>query len=68
MLEGKVEFPSPFFDSISEAAKSFVRSLLTVQDEKRLTAKQSLEHEWMTCDLALAQSDEHILFDRLHSR
>lgn len=38
-----MEFPSPFFDEISSAAKEFVRSLLIVQDEKRLTAKMVIE-------------------------
>lgn len=33
---------------MDNTAKDFIRSLLTLDDKKRLTAKQALKHKWMT--------------------
>jgi hypothetical protein len=40
-----VEFPPNSFDFISVSAKSFVKQLLQVQDDKRLTAKQVIDDD-----------------------
>ena len=46
----RYDFPSPFWDGVSDDAKSLVRALLTADPEKRLTAKQAAEHRWVvTC-------------------
>lgn len=45
---GDYGFPSPYWDNISEAAKSLVRSMLVVDPTRRLTAQQCLEHVWIT--------------------
>lgn len=42
------DFPSPYWDSISENAKDLIRKLLLVDKEKRLTVDQILKHPWLT--------------------
>jgi len=46
-MEGKIEFPSPFWNNVSPEATSFVSSLLKVQPNDRLTAEQALQHTWI---------------------
>jgi serine/threonine protein kinase len=41
ILSGKVDFPKPFWDIISEKAKNFVCLLLEVNPKKRMTVKKS---------------------------
>lgn len=43
---GKFSFPKPYWDDISEDAKSMISGLLMVDPETRLTAKQLLQHPW----------------------
>ena len=40
ILRGKIDFPSPEWDHVSDAAKDFISKLLIVDPEKRYTAKQ----------------------------
>jgi serine/threonine protein kinase len=65
--DGKINFPSPFWDKITDAAKSFVRALLTVSEEQRLTAAEALEHEWIVSEIADTKNDDesttHLLVD-----
>jgi serine/threonine protein kinase len=44
---GEFDFPSPYFDSVSDDAISLVRSLLTVDPAHRMSAKQLLAHPWV---------------------
>jgi len=44
---GKFDFPSPEWDTISDAAKDFVCCLLKLDPSKRLTASQALQHKWI---------------------
>ena len=37
----------PYWRHVSSEAKSMIRSLLTIDPEKRLSAKEALEHDWM---------------------
>lgn len=37
------------FEDISDTAKDFVDKLLTKEPSKRLTAKNALNHEWLSC-------------------
>ncbi|XP_043572580.1 calcium/calmodulin-dependent protein kinase type 1-like [Chiloscyllium plagiosum] len=46
------EFDSPFWDDISEQAKSFVRHLLEKDPKKRFTCEQALRHPWITENIA----------------
>ncbi|XP_051890419.1 calcium/calmodulin-dependent protein kinase type 1-like isoform X2 [Pristis pectinata] len=41
------EFDSPFWDDISEQAKSFIRHLLEKDPKKRFTCEQALRHPWI---------------------
>jgi len=45
---GKINFPSPFWDFVSQDAKNFVSSLLVVDPDTRASAEEALAHPWMT--------------------
>ncbi|XVF27867.1 hypothetical protein REPUB_Repub14bG0146200 [Reevesia pubescens] len=47
IAEGKLDFESQPWPSISESAKDLVRKMLTMDPKKRLTAAQVFEHPWM---------------------
>lgn len=47
---GEYDFPSPYWDDISEMAKDLIRSLMVVDPSKRLNAQQILEHQWISGD------------------
>ncbi|XP_062423878.1 serine/threonine-protein kinase DCLK3 isoform X1 [Rhea pennata] len=44
---GHYEFLSPYWDSISAAAKDLITRLLIVNPQKRYTARQVLQHPWI---------------------
>jgi calcium/calmodulin-dependent protein kinase I len=46
MFLGEFEFDSPYWDDISDEAKAFIRALMCVDVEKRLTCAEALQHEW----------------------
>ncbi|CAM9766112.1 unnamed protein product [Chrysoparadoxa australica] len=50
VLLGEFDFPSPEWDSVSDAAKNFISKLLVTEPSKRLTAQEALEHPWITKD------------------
>lgn len=56
ILKGEFEFDSPYWDDISEEAKDFIRNLMCVDVEKRLTCSYALKHCWITG----AQSERNI--------
>ncbi|KAK9957619.1 hypothetical protein ABG768_011851 [Culter alburnus] len=45
--KGEVHFLSPYWDNVSEGAKALVRALLEVNPKRRLTASQTLQHDWL---------------------
>lgn len=45
--KGEFEFPSPYWDQISDLAKDLVRKILVTDPKKRLTAQQMLEDPWI---------------------
>lgn len=45
---GKYSFPAAEWDDISHDAKDFIRGLLELDPKKRLTAREALEHPWLT--------------------
>lgn len=44
---GKFDFPSPEWDTISDAAKDFICCLLKKNPLQRLTASQAMQHKWI---------------------
>jgi len=48
ILKGEFEFDSPYWDDISEEAKDFIRKLMCVNVDQRLTCNCALEHPWIT--------------------
>lgn len=44
---GKFSFSDPVWTTISNEAKDFITKLLTLDQDKRPTAQQALEHPWI---------------------
>lgn len=44
---GKFEFPTPYWDTISDGAKDLIKSLLVVDPSKRLSCDEILKHPWL---------------------
>jgi len=47
ILKGHFEFNAPYWDNISAEAKDFIKKLLMVDPDKRLTAENALQHPWI---------------------
>jgi len=58
--KGRVKFNKPYWDNISEDAKSCVRGLLQLDIKDRLTPTDLLKHKWIITTSALSQKN---LFD-----
>ncbi|XP_049625992.1 serine/threonine-protein kinase DCLK2 isoform X2 [Suncus etruscus] len=50
ILAGKLEFPAPYWDSITDSAKELISQMLQVNAEARCTAGQILSHPWVSDD------------------
>ncbi|XP_032079586.1 serine/threonine-protein kinase DCLK2 isoform X4 [Thamnophis elegans] len=50
ILIGKLEFPSPYWDNITDSAKELISLMLQVNVEERYTAAQILNHPWVSDD------------------
>ncbi|XP_054148713.1 serine/threonine-protein kinase DCLK2 isoform X2 [Melozone crissalis] len=50
ILVGKLEFPSPYWDNITDSAKELISLMLHVNAEARYTAAQILSHPWVSDD------------------
>ncbi|XP_075716479.1 serine/threonine-protein kinase DCLK2 isoform X3 [Rhinoderma darwinii] len=48
ILIGKLEFPSPYWDNITDTAKELISCMLQVNVEDRFTADQILSHPWVS--------------------
>lgn len=48
--KGQYEFHEEYWGGVSSEAKDLIKSLLTVNPEKRLTAQSALNHSWMKSD------------------
>ncbi|KAB5536804.1 hypothetical protein PHYPO_G00111540 [Pangasianodon hypophthalmus] len=57
ILAGDYEFDSPYWDEISDSAKSLVARLMEVDQDQRLTAQEAINHEWISGNAA---SDKNI--------
>ncbi|XP_067281442.1 serine/threonine-protein kinase DCLK3 [Pseudorasbora parva] len=63
--KGEVHFLSPYWDNVSEGAKALVRALLEVNPKRRLTASQTLQHDWL--QHATAQKDHKVATKATHT-
>jgi len=45
--KGNFDFPSPYWDQISDMAKDLIKKLLNVDPAKRLDADKVLAHPWV---------------------
>ena len=52
ILNADYEFPEEDWAQISEDAKDFIRHLLVVDPNERMTATQALHHKWLADDAA----------------
>uniref|UniRef100_A0A2I3RUW5 Serine/threonine-protein kinase DCLK2 n=1 Tax=Pan troglodytes TaxID=9598 RepID=A0A2I3RUW5_PANTR len=50
ILAGKLEFPAPYWDNITDSAKELISQMLQVNVEARCTAGQILSHPWVSDD------------------
>lgn len=46
--KGQYDFPSPYWDNISDSAKNLIAALLTVDPKKRLGPQGILDHPWVS--------------------
>ncbi|XP_015200173.2 serine/threonine-protein kinase DCLK2 isoform X1 [Lepisosteus oculatus] len=53
ILIGHLEFPSPYWDNITDSAKELIGRMLQVNVEARYTAEQVLAHPWVADDAAM---------------
>uniref|UniRef100_H3B4S1 non-specific serine/threonine protein kinase n=1 Tax=Latimeria chalumnae TaxID=7897 RepID=H3B4S1_LATCH len=56
ILVGHLEFPSPYWDNITDSAKELIGQMLQVNTEARYTAEQVLAHPWVADDAAYENS------------
>ncbi|EIE77846.1 hypothetical protein G6F46_002832 [Rhizopus delemar] len=47
IMNADYSFDDPCWDGISQEAKQFIERCLTIDVEKRITAHEALEHEWL---------------------
>eukprot|EP00005_Dracoamoeba_jomungandri_P006220 CAMPEP_0174256610 /NCGR_PEP_ID=MMETSP0439-20130205/5832_1 /TAXON_ID=0 /ORGANISM="Stereomyxa ramosa, Strain Chinc5" /LENGTH=316 /DNA_ID=CAMNT_0015339309 /DNA_START=11 /DNA_END=961 /DNA_ORIENTATION=- len=48
IMTAQFEYPNEYWADVSDTAKDFINRLLVVDREERMTAKQALEHPWLT--------------------
>ena len=54
---GRYDFPSPYWDNVSEDAKNTVRSLLVVNPRERATARALLANPWVAEELPVHETN-----------
>ncbi|NXT61267.1 DCLK1 kinase, partial [Chaetops frenatus] len=47
ILMGQMDFPSPYWDNVSDSAKELITMMLQVDVDLRFSALQVLEHPWV---------------------
>jgi serine/threonine protein kinase len=50
IITANYNYDDQCWDGISDDAKNFIDRCLTIDDEKRITAKEALEHNWLVED------------------
>lgn len=56
ILRGHYEFHSPYWDDISDSARELIVHMIQVDQEKRFSAQEVLDHPWVSDDEALDQN------------
>ncbi|XP_077380947.1 serine/threonine-protein kinase DCLK2 isoform X2 [Festucalex cinctus] len=51
ILLGRLDFPSPYWDNITDSAKELIGKMLLVDAEARYSARDVLAHPWVTEDV-----------------
>ena len=49
-LKKPVEFPPAYFDNVSQDSKNFIEALLRKDQCERMSAAESLSHDWLRVD------------------
>ncbi|KAF7646238.1 hypothetical protein LDENG_00191170 [Lucifuga dentata] len=47
---GQLDFPSPYWENVSDNAKALIAAMLQVKVDQRFTAAQVLDHAWLKDD------------------
>ncbi|XP_035516636.1 serine/threonine-protein kinase DCLK2 isoform X2 [Morone saxatilis] len=56
ILLGRLDFPSPYWDNITDSAKELIGQMLQVNAEARYTAQDILSHPWVTDDAVMGNN------------
>lgn len=56
ILLGRLDFPSPYWDNITDSAKELIGKMLQVNVEARYTAQDILSHPWVTDDAVIGDN------------
>ncbi|XP_024905257.1 serine/threonine-protein kinase DCLK1 isoform X3 [Pteropus alecto] len=59
ILMGQVDFPSPYWDNVSDSAKELITMMLLVNVDQRFSAVQVLEHPWVN-DSGLPENEHQL--------
>ena len=60
---GEYEFPDPYWCNVSEEAKDFIKKILVVKPDKRISLDELLKHPWLTTEV---NSDLTGMLPKLH--
>lgn len=61
IYKGELDFENPNFTSLSFSAQDFIKKLLQISPEERISAKDALNHPW----LGLAAKDVYMTYEAL---
>uniref|UniRef100_A0A8C5LRW1 Serine/threonine-protein kinase DCLK2 n=1 Tax=Leptobrachium leishanense TaxID=445787 RepID=A0A8C5LRW1_9ANUR len=56
ILIGKLEFPAPYWDNITDSARELIGCMLQVNVEDRFTAEKILCHPWVSDDASMGNN------------
>ncbi|XP_053278876.1 serine/threonine-protein kinase DCLK1 isoform X1 [Pleuronectes platessa] len=59
ILSGQLDFPSAYWDNVSDPAKTLINGMLQVEAELRYTAAQVLDHPWVN-DEGASENDHQL--------
>ncbi|XP_044057376.1 serine/threonine-protein kinase DCLK1-like isoform X2 [Siniperca chuatsi] len=60
ILRGLLDFPSPYWDNVSDTAKALITGMLQVEVDQRYTAVQVLDHPWVNDD-GVSENEHQLL-------